>query len=232
MSHAPHSRSHGVWVGLLLIVLGVLFLSDTFQIINFGRLIARWWPLILIAIGIIQLNGRDRSGGLFLLIIGVLFLLTQLHIFSWGQIWRFWPVILIVIGVGLLLKHAPSKKSDRGFDFSADTDSDADRIKLDSVFSNTERRIQSQQLRSGELDAVFGSLRVDLRQVKIAPEGCTLTTDAVFGTIDLFLPQNVNLNFQVSQFLGHSENRAVSTTTGPILTIRGDAVFGNIRVSN
>ncbi|MGC9363940.1 MAG: LiaI-LiaF-like domain-containing protein [Fidelibacterota bacterium] len=232
MPHAPRSKLYHLWVGLLLIILGVLFLSDSFHLINFGHLISRWWPLILITVGIVQLNGRDRSGGLFLLIIGILFLLTQLHVFSWGQIWRFWPVILIVIGVGMLLKHAPPKISDRGFDYSADTDSDADRIKLGSVFSNTERQITSRQLRSGELDAVFGSLRVDLRQAKIAPEGCTLTTDAVFGTIDLFLPQDININFQVSQFLGHAENRAVSTSSGPILTIRGDAVFGNIRVTN
>lgn len=230
MPHAPHSKSNSLWVGLLLIVLGVLFLSDSFQIISFGRLISRWWPLILITIGIIQLNGRDRSGGLFLLIIGVLFLLTQLHILSWGQIWRFWPVVLIIIGVGMLLKRTPSKNRSSITNFS-DIDS-GNTFEVSSVFSNSERQITSQQLRGGELNAVFGSLRVDLRQAKIAPEGCTLNTDVVFGTIDLFLPQDSNVNFQVSQFLGHAENRTKSNTDGPIITIQGDAIFGNIRVAN
>lgn len=230
MPHAPHSKVNSLWVGLFLIVLGVLFLSDSFQIISFGRLISRWWPLILITIGIIQLNGRDRSGGLFLLIIGVLFLLTQLHILSWGQIWRFWPVVLIVIGIGMLLKRTPSKKSSGTAGFS-DIDS-GNTFEINSIFSNSERQITSQQLRGGEINAVFGSLRVDLRQAKIAPEGCTLTTDAVFGTIDLFLPPDINVNFQVSQFLGHAENRSKSSAGSPTITIQGDAVFGNIRVAN
>lgn len=230
MPHAPHSKVNSLWVGLFLIVLGVLFLSDSFQIISFGRLISRWLPLILITIGIIQLNGRDRSGGLFLLIIGVLFLLTQLHILSWGQIWRFWPVVLIVIGVGMLLKRTPSKKSSGTAGFS-DIDS-GNTFEINSVFSNSERQITSQQLRGGEINAVFGSLRVDLRQAKIAPQGCTLTTDAVFGTIDLFLPPDINVNFQVSQFLGHAENRSKSSVGSPTITIQGDAVFGNIRVAN
>lgn len=49
--------------------------------------------------------------GIFLVFIGGIFLLENFNIidFSWSYIWRFWPVILILIGVNLLFKNSNSK---------------------------------------------------------------------------------------------------------------------------
>lgn len=49
--------------------------------------------------------------GIFLVFIGGIFLLENFDVidFSWGYIWRFWPVILILIGVNLLFKNSNSK---------------------------------------------------------------------------------------------------------------------------
>lgn len=44
--------------------------------------------------------------GIFLLFLGVVFLLQTLNVLPWelwGTLWRFWPVLLIVIGLGFLL---------------------------------------------------------------------------------------------------------------------------------
>ena len=53
---------HGL-APLILITLGVLFLLQNLGIggINFGRLIATWWPLILIAVGVSMLFKRGSS---------------------------------------------------------------------------------------------------------------------------------------------------------------------------
>jgi hypothetical protein len=43
----------------ILIVLGVLFLlSNLGWLPNLGVLLARWWPLVLIAVGVAQLRRR------------------------------------------------------------------------------------------------------------------------------------------------------------------------------
>lgn len=49
--------------------------------------------------------------GIFLVFIGGIFLLENFDIidFSWSYIWRFWPVILILIGVNVLFKNSNSK---------------------------------------------------------------------------------------------------------------------------
>jgi len=222
------SKSNPIWVGLILIVLGVIFLSDSFHIIRIGNLLSRWWPLILIAVGISKLSGRDRNGGIFLIILGVLFQFTSLHIIHWHQIWRLWPVVLIIIGIGMLLKR--SKDNNGGTsDFTASSD---DRLEINSIFSSAERQIGSQQFKGGEINAIFGNIKLDLRSAKVAPEGCHLSAGAIFGSIEIYVSPGASINFKCSQFLGRVDNLATTSGSGPTITISGDAVFGNIRISN
>jgi len=198
-------------------------------VIRLGHLVSHWWPLILIAIGISKLGRHDRNSGILLILLGILFLLSTFNIIHWHQIWRFWPVILIIIGIGMLMKRSPFKNDD-STDFSFQ--SAEDKVEINSFFCHTKRKLTSQQLRIAEINAMFGSLTLDLRQAVIAPEGCTMTTDAIFGSIDIYVPLQCSINFQVSQFLGRAENWASSTSSGPTITIKGNAIFGNIRISN
>ena len=46
--------------------------------------------------------------GILLLFLGVVFLLQTLDVLPWGlwgTLWRFWPVLIIIIGLGILLRH-------------------------------------------------------------------------------------------------------------------------------
>lgn len=46
-------------------------------------------------------------GGVILLFLGIVFLLQTLNVLPWalwGTLWRYWPVILIAIGLGILLR--------------------------------------------------------------------------------------------------------------------------------
>ena len=46
--------------------------------------------------------------GVFLLFLGIVFLLQVLGVLPWGlwgTLWRFWPVLIIIIGVSILLRH-------------------------------------------------------------------------------------------------------------------------------
>jgi len=46
--------------------------------------------------------------GIFLLFLGVVFLLQTLNVLPWGlwgTLWRFWPVLIIIIGLGILLRR-------------------------------------------------------------------------------------------------------------------------------
>lgn len=63
-------------------------------------------------------KGRDRDidrrhhgipvGGVILLFLGIVFLLQTLGVLPWGlwgTLWRFWPVVLILVGLGIILRR-------------------------------------------------------------------------------------------------------------------------------
>ena len=50
--------------------------------------------------------------GMFLIFLGLVFLLDNLDIinFYWGSVWRFWPVVFILIGMNMLMSRLENKK--------------------------------------------------------------------------------------------------------------------------
>jgi hypothetical protein len=108
--------------GVVLILVGVLFLLHTMGLTEFG--LDRFWPVILIGVGcwLFARNWGLLSGGCkgcqcarcrtrrlmgpsMLLTIGILFLLENLNVVYFG---RTWPVILLVVGAVKLLQGSAS----------------------------------------------------------------------------------------------------------------------------
>ena len=55
-----YSHNRSFWPGLIILVLGVLFLLDNLDVASFGHMTRTYWPLILIIIGIALLMRRQR----------------------------------------------------------------------------------------------------------------------------------------------------------------------------
>ena len=105
-----------IFWGLLLIVLGVVFLLDRMGRLDFGDLIGRYWPVIFILIGISILlsnNLRNVGSGIFFILFGTFFLLLRLRIFD-QTLWHFvWPLAIIAVGLWILPRpslHPGTKK--------------------------------------------------------------------------------------------------------------------------
>ena len=110
---------------IVLVGLGVLFLLHTMDILFFS--FDRFWPLILIGIGVWLFAKRWGIGGqragctcdrcrarclmgpAILVVLGVLFLID--HIVSFG---RTWPALLIVIGLIKVYQGNASERGSRG----------------------------------------------------------------------------------------------------------------------
>lgn len=90
--------------GMLLIVLGVLFLIDRLRIAEFGDLMRNHWPMIIVAVGVTKVWKRETFwGGLWLLTVGTWLQLVTLHKFglTYGNSW---PLILIALGAGIIVR--------------------------------------------------------------------------------------------------------------------------------
>lgn len=94
--------------GLLIVLLGVILLAHNFGYISLQSF-RQLWPLLVVAFGLqLIFAGGNRVVGLALAVSGAALQLDALGWIDleWREIWRFWPVALLVIGVGMLVKPA------------------------------------------------------------------------------------------------------------------------------
>lgn len=225
--HIPKNHKH-VWIGILLVVLGIVFLADAFHIYNCGHFFANWWPLFIIILGLVKLNSRDRGGAWFLIILGLLFLLTSHDVISWHFIGRLWPLILIVVGIALLLR----RDSTTAKSTSNEAKISEDKLDIRSIFTGLDKVVLSEQFRGGEAVAIFGNIQLDLRQAKFYTERCNLQLTAVFGSIELHVDPAVKVILKSSAILGSVRNRTRSENPTNTLEINATSVFGEITLFN
>lgn len=98
-----HPRGGRVFVGLVVMAVGVMLLMDRMGRYDF-HLTTRLWPFVLILLGASRLlsgpRHRSRLTSLWLIWIGGWGLLTEFHVFGLDYDTS-WP--LLVVGVGLLI---------------------------------------------------------------------------------------------------------------------------------
>ncbi len=102
--------------GLIIVLIGGVMLLDSFGVYDIDISIGTWWPLILIAFGLVRIINYDESTffGVIVLLIGVYFQLSNLgvdivHNVSFHSI--FWPAIIILFGLSLIFPVGRRKKS-------------------------------------------------------------------------------------------------------------------------
>jgi lia operon protein LiaF len=103
----PDRRPHRPPIaGILLIALGALFVAGTLGAFDVGRLIRRWWPAVLVLVGLerLLLAAHHRVGGITLVAMGAYLLAFSLGLLPWEWAGRFWPLALIALGAWLLLR--------------------------------------------------------------------------------------------------------------------------------
>jgi predicted membrane protein len=230
--------------GLLMIGGGLLFLLRNLGIVYFDN-IGAFWPVILIVIGgakLVSPRGmHDVSSGMIVGGIGILFLLRNLGII-YGNFWGFvWPVALIGIGATMLMKHlngpdwwtggrsttnpAPDPSVPRSGENS---------LFAETVFGGIERNIVSQAFEGGKVSVVFGGADIDLRGAAMQRPEIVFHADAVFGGIDLKVPDTWQVDVRGTGVFGSYENQthAPASANAPKLIVKGGAVFGGVTVRN
>jgi len=102
------NRGNLVWP-LVLVVVGVILLLNNIGVLsgNVWEMIWRFWPLLLIVLGLDSLFRRGSiTGPLFLIGLGMVFLLNNFGVLAWDvwfTIWRLWPILIISLGLDILI---------------------------------------------------------------------------------------------------------------------------------
>lgn len=231
MPSQRHSSGRIFW-GLVLILLGVLFLLDQMGRVDFGDVISSWWPLILVAAGLWQLissNFQELAGGLFLIVIGALFQLAKLEIIG-RDAWHYvWPAL--IIGLGLWVLIGAFRRSSAG-QFPGSKEDELDAF---AIFAGLNRRIESQSFRGGKATAILGGIELDLTSVRLAEAKAGLELTAIMGGIEVKVPRHIRVQLDGNPVLGGVENKhnyAPGSGAEQTLSIKATAILGGIEIKD
>ena len=221
---------------IILIGIGVLFLLSNLHVFYFQDW-WRYWPGILIAVGVIKLvdaqSNPGRVGGGVLLIVGGIFLGQSLGYFRVADLWP-----LILIGVGLLLLIDRTLLVGNVGNWSKF----AEKIQAKSagheaaVFGGGKRQFNGRDFTGGKFDCVFGGFEIDLRGANMIGDSAVLEINAVFGGAGVRIPSTWLADIRgTGVFGGFSDDTVAPRLDTPglkRLIIKGGAVFGGVNIKN
>jgi cell wall-active antibiotic response 4TMS protein YvqF len=234
-----HSGLSGIVIGALIVAIGLVILLDNLGIVRVYD-IWRFWPVILIGFGVSRIlesraPGGQVWGGLMVLV-GAAFLLNNLHIliFDFDVSQLIWPLAVIGFGVFMLLRAVDRKKYLEGTPLPAIPDSGAGSW---AIFSSVKRKVDSQDFKGCEAMAVFGEVKIDLRKAGMTADQAVIDVNALFGGVDIRVPDNWHVEMKGAGIFGAFEDKTVPPRVdpgvkSPLLIITGTAVFGAAKVDN
>lgn len=170
------NKRTNLFVGLILIFLGILTLLGSLNIIKFNIFFNGWWTLFIIIPSIINmLEEKIKLSNVLLLLLGIALLLSSNNIIKFSFIFKFMiPLFLIIIGISIILSL--TYNDSKMFIFSNKTlNLDEDKSNINSLFAST-------TLKLNEL------IKKDLF-LKI--NGC-------FSDVVIYVPKNTNIQIDSS----------------------------------
>ncbi len=229
---AIHKDSSGrIFWGLIIMAVGVLLLLQQMDKLDFGDVVSRYWPLILILVGIWQLiaNGfRNTGGPLFLIALGVIFQLWKLDILG-RRTWNYvWPLLIILAGLwtllGALRRRSPAATVIKEGDIDAF-----------ALFAGLERRVDSPAFRGGKATAIMGGVDLDLRGAGLAEGAAAIDLSVIMGGITLRVPRGWRVEMDARPLLGGIEDKHTyepATQGGGTLRVKATAIMGGIEIKD
>jgi hypothetical protein len=108
MEHISSPQYRGSLVaGFFLLAVGVVFLLDNFDVLYIGEPVSHFWPLIIIALGLVRIfqaeHPAERRKGFTWLFLGLWLLVSVLHMFGL-TFHNSWPLLLIGFGINAIWK--------------------------------------------------------------------------------------------------------------------------------
>jgi predicted membrane protein len=234
MSEKKPLSGGAILLGLILIAVGVLVLLANLNILPLDLDLALWWPLILIVLGLVHLfNNRNifDFSGLFLILLGAVFLLATLDKIYWSDIWRYWPALLILLGISMVFKRHPVALTGSGRSGTASSDP---AVRVTNILAGTDRRIDSQEFKGGDVSNILGGTKLDLLEAKLAAGDWLLTVSSVLGGVEILVPRDWRIEIYPTSMLGGVDDHTRQTPAagGGKLLIKASALLGGIEIKN
>jgi len=221
-----------IFAGILLILIGVVFLLASLGRLDVGDLFSKYWPLIIVFIGLWQLlahDFRNPLSGIILIIVGCVFMLMKWDILDWSA-WKILAGALIIL-VGFWIIFRPRLWSRSG-EFP---EIKADDLDAFALFSECKRRIESKGFRGGKATAILGSVNLDFEDAKLEGNKAAVELTTLLGSIEMRVPREWNVEIDSNAILGSIEDKRKlrpSELANITLYLKGTAILGSIEIKS
>jgi predicted membrane protein len=213
-------------LGIVLLLAGAVILAGNLNLIPYhiyDAIIS--WPMILVAIALINFFRKEWGTGLVFLAVGTYFLLPKivpdLYI---ENIWKFWPVLLILAGLAFILGRS---RTHFNIEVTANTEDTIDEV---SVFGGSTTRVDSKNFKGGKITSIFGGSEVNLTDARLSDKGAVIDLAAIFGGSKIIVPRDWSVKNEVVSILGGFTDKRISSpesvNPSKTLLIKGVAIFG------
>lgn len=239
-NNPSRSVSSQIVLGLLVILMGLLFLLDNLDILDMHRAVS-FWPMVFIIAGIVKLWDTQTRGGQLmgagLVGLGVLIILDRMDVIDFS-VRTMWPLFLIGAGGYLLYKavvqrgQVPAYLARDGKDGKDGSFGGSDTVDVVAILGGFERRVTTPAFRGGEVTAVMGGCALDLRNASIEGEA-VINVFAFWGGVTLKVPPDWTIVLQGTPIMGGFEEKTITPPdTSKRLVIQGYAIMGGVEVRN
>jgi predicted membrane protein len=209
-------------VGIFFTLLGIVLTLDNLDLADADRILP-WWPVFLIAIGVLKFQDR-RSRTLAILMIGVGALLIVFNN-DWLRfsIFDFWPIALVFAGLGMIA---------RAFGFRPSALSNETAPAIWGVFGVRKEVITSSNYAGGRIFAFMGGCELDLTKADIAAGSAELEIITVWGGIEIKVPEGWEVIGNTVPIMGGADIRTKAAPGGRRLIVNGLAIMAGIEIKS
>ncbi len=221
--------------GLALVALGVIITLNSLEITNINLFFKGWWTLFIIIPCFIGLFDKgNKTGNIIGLAVGISLLLAAQNIIDYSLLGKLaLPAILIILGLSIIFKNIIERKINKKMNelkckMTNTTNSPNNYCAL---FSGQDLKFTNEVFSGASFTAIFGGIECDLRGA-IIEKDILIDTTAVFGGVDIIVPQNVRVKVKSSSIFGGVSNKSVFTgdETAPTIYINASGVFGGVEI--
>ncbi len=220
--------SNFIW-GFVFIVVGVIFGFNALGITDIDIFFEGWWTLFIIIPSFINIfKKEDKLGSFIWFMVGIVLLLACNDFVSFEIVGKLcFPAILVIIGLSIMFKNTFEHKVSKEIEKAREKQSDDDTIS--GIFK--EEVIHEDEIKNTSLEAVFGSVKYDLKDAKIKKD-IVLKVTAVFGSVKISVPEGVNVKFKTSGIFNDHINKVGNTDSKNTIYVDSFALFGSVIVSD
>lgn len=234
IAYARGSVDGRLLMGIAVTAFGVILILDRLKMLE-ADIVLRFWPLLLVAIGVVRLPRSWSEGGwassFLLILVGGVMTLDRAGLVHFDS--------SLLVPAALLLAGAYLVLGSRSSGFTERREESGSTINALALMGGLVRRSTSTAFRNGTLIAIMGAVKLDLRNAAIPDGGAAhLEVLAFWGGIEILAPAGWQVTVRGLPLMGAIEHRRAKQPSpepphGKVrLVVDALAIMGGVEVVN